>query len=102
MKPHWFTVAALTIIVLVLALTPPFIASPPQYAALLERLAPRIERAHALPPETRETLLQLIEKARQMPADGRTDARRQLAIERVAKALKARELDLGNVGLRQD
>lgn len=61
--------------------------------ARLERLAPEIERARALPPETREGINRLV--ARQSMLAGTAgqshEIRRKAAIDRVIKAMRAKE-----------
>jgi hypothetical protein len=104
MKSRWIAISALTVGILGLFLAPAFIGNHHQSLALLERLAPRIERAPSLPPETRDTILKLVDRVRNAPLDQRSDARRAIAIERVATALKAKEdpHELTSVGRRQD
>ena len=61
--------------------------------ARLERLAPEIERARALPPETRESINRLV--ARQGMLAGTAgqshEMRRKAAIDRVTNAMRAKE-----------
>jgi hypothetical protein len=61
--------------------------------ARLERLAPEIERARALPPETRESINRLV--ARQSRFAGTAgqsyEMRRRAAIDRITKAMRAKE-----------
>jgi hypothetical protein len=104
MKPRWFALSLLAAAVLALFLAPPFFANHDQHVALLERLAPRIERSHAIAPETRESILQLVDQVRNTPADHRSESRRALAIERVAAALKDKDAahELSSVGRRAD
>ena len=73
--------------------------------AQLERLVPRIERAQALPSETRDVIARMA--ARQSALVGSSgqarDIRRKLAIERATHALQAKEGSAGagsNVALK--
>jgi hypothetical protein len=104
MKPHWFAVAALTVAIAGLFLAPAFVAKNQHNVALLERLAPRIERASALAPETKDAILELLDRVRNAPADHRSEARRAVAIERIATALEAKGAshELSSVGRRSD
>ncbi|MGH6770011.1 MAG: hypothetical protein ACRECO_13425 [Xanthobacteraceae bacterium] len=104
MKDHRFAIAALTIGLAILALTPAFLVSHQQNVALLERLAPRIERARTLPPETKDAILKVVERVRQAPVDWRTDERRKIALERISHALevKAAAHELTSVGQGSD
>lgn len=104
MKPRWFALALLTAAILALFLAPAFFANHNQHVALLERIAPRIERAQSLTPETREAVLQLVDFVRNAPVDQRSESRRAHAIERVASALKDKEFsqELSSVGRRRD
>ena len=103
-KPHWFAVTALTIGITGLFLAPAFIARTQHNVATLERLAPRIERATALAPETTDAIMELLDRVRNAPADQRSEARRAVAIERVAAALEAKGIsqELSSVGRRSD
>jgi hypothetical protein len=103
-RPHWFAISALTVAIAGLLLAPVFVARHQHNVALLERLAPQIERASALAPETKEAILQLLDRVRDAPADQRSEARRALAIERVATALEAKggSQELSSVGRRSD
>jgi hypothetical protein len=65
--------------------------APRQHVAVLERLAPRIERTHALTPESREAILQLVERVRHAGGDPRQHERREHAIQRVIGMMEARE-----------
>jgi hypothetical protein len=104
MKDYKVYVAMLTVGIALLALTPAFLASPQQNVALLERLAPRIERAHTLAPETRDAILKVVERVRQAPVDARTSERREIALERISHALKAKAAahELTSVGQGMD
>ena len=104
MKSRWIAISALTIGILGLFLTPAFVGNHHHAVAMLERLAPQIERAQSLAPETRDTILQLVDRVRSAPADQRSESRRALAIERIATALKAKEdsQELTSVGRRMD
>lgn len=104
MKPHWFAVAALTVGITGLFLAPVFVAKNQQNVAVLERLAPQLERASALAPETRDAIVELLDRVRNAPADQRSETRRAVAIERVATALEARGVshELSSVGRRSD
>jgi hypothetical protein len=66
------------------------VPSPRQNVAVLDRLAPRIERAQALAPETRDAIMQLVDRARAPTGDPRYDLRRSVTIERVTEAIKVR------------
>jgi hypothetical protein len=57
--------------------------------ATLERLAPRIERARALTPDTKDTIMRLVNRVRDGAGDRRELERRQLAVRRVTDALNA-------------
>ena len=57
---------------------------------MLDRLAPRIERAQTLAPETRDAIMQVVERAPQRNGDPRHDLRRTATIERVTEAIKTR------------
>jgi hypothetical protein len=103
MTARWFYLAAGTICIALLCVVPAQDAR--RQAALFERLAPKIERAQTLSPDTHETISRLVQAARlRTPAgDALHDVRRQTAIDRVANALKAKQVaaaDDGNVGLR--
>jgi hypothetical protein len=88
MRPRWFLLASIVVVCALLAAT--LIPTPRQDIAVLDRLAPRIERAQTLAPETRDTILQLIDRARVSTGDPRHDMRRTLTIERVTDAIKTR------------
>jgi hypothetical protein len=91
MNPRWFAISLLTTAILALFLAPAFFKKHHQHVALLERLAPRIERAQSLTPETREAIVQLVDFVRNAPAEQRSELRRALVIERVASALKNKD-----------
>ena len=59
----------------------------------LERLAPRIERAQTLSPETRDVIGRLVVQHDALAGSGGSsqDLRRKAAIERVTRAIKAKE-----------
>lgn len=67
----------------------------PRHVALLERLAPRIERAQTLTPEARAIILQLMDRARDSSGDARDQARRDDALQRVTDALNGRPESVG-------
>jgi len=64
--------------------------SPREPVALLERLAPRIERAQSLTPESRQAILNLMERARNTTGDARHQERRDNALQRVTDAIEAK------------
>jgi hypothetical protein len=103
MKPRW-SYAVVVLPILLLAAVPLFHSRAHHDIAMLERLAPRIERAQVLAPETVEAITRLLDRASQRDGDARNDTRRQVAIERVAAALKAKtaEPELSSVGQRAD
>jgi hypothetical protein len=99
MRPHWFFVASLAIVCALLAAT--LLPTHRQNVAVLDRLAPRIERAQMLAPETKDAILQVVDRARVSTGDPRNDMRRSVTIERVTNAIKARGGDpalSGSVG----
>ena len=100
MKPRPLSIAVLTIVVCILILGSLLISHPEHDAAMLERLAPRIERAQVLAPETRDAIASLLDRLRRDPDDPRHDARSHAAIERVSEALKAKDAgpELSSVG----
>ena len=57
---------------------------------MLDRLAPRIERAQMLAPETRDAIMQVVDRARVSTGDPRSDMRRSVTLERVTDAIKTR------------
>jgi hypothetical protein len=89
MKPRWFVLALVGVICLLVATT--YVPTPRQDVAVLDRLAPRIERAPALAPETRDTIMKVIDRARIPTGDPRHDVRRSVTIERVTDAIKDKE-----------
>ena len=99
MKPRWFFLASLAVVVALIATT--FIPAQRQDIAVLKQLAPRIERAQTLAPETRDAIMLLVDRARVATGDARTDRRSTATIERVTNAIKARGGDpalSGSVG----
>ena len=89
--------AGLSILVFtLLALT--LMTSPCYQVALLERLAPRIERAQSLTPESRNAILELMQRVRDTAIDPRTQERRDRALQRVTDALYTREFSVNTVG----
>jgi hypothetical protein len=88
MRPRWFFLASLAIVGALLAAT--LLPTPRQDVAVLDRLAPRIERAQMLAPETRDAIQQLVDRARVSTGDLRSDMRRSVTIERVTDAMKTR------------
>jgi hypothetical protein len=89
MRPRWFFLASLAVVCALVAATT--VPTPRQDIALLDRLAPRIERAQVLAPETRDTIMQLVDRARAPTGDPRYDLRRSVTIERVTEAIKAKD-----------
>jgi hypothetical protein len=89
---------------LAVVLTPALITSPQQRLAALEQLVPQIERARVLTPETKDAMLQLIDRVRSAPPDRRLEARRDIAIDRMTAAIKSRDVatELSSVGRRLD
>jgi hypothetical protein len=88
MRPRWFLLASIAVVCGLIAAT--FVPTPRQDVAVLERLAPRIERAQTLAPETRAAIMQVVDRARGWNGDPRHDLRRSASIERVTEAVKAR------------
>jgi hypothetical protein len=69
--------------------------------ALLERLAPKIERAQTLAPDAHATISRLVQRVGlRTPSDAPYDVRRQAAIDRVANALKVKQVADVNVSAR--
>jgi hypothetical protein len=64
-----------------------------QDVARLERLAPEIERARALPPETKESINRLVARQSMLVGTGSQshETRRKAAIDRVTSAMRAKE-----------
>jgi hypothetical protein len=89
MRPRWFFLALLAVICGLIAAT--FVPPPRQDVAILDRLAPRIERANTLAPETREAIMQLVDRARTPTGDPRYDVRRSVTIERVTEAIRMKD-----------
>ncbi len=89
MKPRWFVLALVGVICLLIATT--YVPTPRQDVAVLDRLAPRIERSQALAPEARDAIMQVIDRARTPTGDPRYDMRRSVTIERVTEAIKAKD-----------
>ena len=85
MEPRWFVLALVGVICLLVATT--YVPTPRQDVAVLDRLAPRIERAPALAPETRDEIMKVIDRARIPTGDPRQDGRRSVTIERKPKSL---------------
>jgi hypothetical protein len=100
MISRWVTIAAATISVALICLIPTQDAR--RHVALFERLAPKIERAQTLSPDTHEAISRLVQAARLRtpPSDAPYDVRRQAAIDRVANALKAKPVADASVGAR--
>ena len=88
MRPRWFFLASLAVVCALVVAT--FVPTPRQDVAVLDRLAPRIERAQSLAPETRDTIMQLVDRARTPTGNARHDVRRSVTIERVTDAINAR------------
>jgi hypothetical protein len=88
MRPRWFLLASTIVVCALIVAT--HIPTPRQDIAVLDRLAPRIERAQTLSPQTREAIQQLVDRARVSTGDARNDMRRTVTIERVTDAMKAR------------
>ena len=89
MRPRWFFLALIAVVVVLVTAT--YVPSPRQDVAVLDRLAPRLERTQTLPPETRDAIMHLIDRARVTTGDARYDVRRSVTIERVTAAIKARD-----------
>ena len=94
MKPRWFCIAAITLTVCIVASASRFTSSNDRHLALLERLAPKIERAQALAPASRDAIERLVDTVRQGSGDARYDLRRLAAVERITGALKAKDATL--------
>jgi hypothetical protein len=88
MRPRWFFLASLAIVCALLAAT--LLPTHRQDVAVLDRLAPRIERAQMLAPETRDAIMQVVDRARVSTGDPRSDMRRSVTLERVTDAIKTR------------
>jgi hypothetical protein len=87
-RPRWFVLALVAVVCMLIATT--FVPTPRQDVAVLDRLAPRIERAQVLTPETRDAIMQLVDRARAPTGDPRHDVRRSVTIERVTEAIKVK------------
>ena len=61
MKPRWL-LAVLTAAICLLAATSPAHLTSLQDVAVLERLAPRIERAQVIAPEAHDAIMHLVER----------------------------------------
>lgn len=68
-----------------------FIRTPSQDVAVLERLAPQIERAQVIAPESRDAIMRVVDRARLSSGDARNDLRRSVTIERVTAAIRTRD-----------
>jgi hypothetical protein len=88
MRPRWFLLAATIVVCALIVAT--YVPTSRQDIAVLDRLAPRIERAQMLAPETRDAIQQLVDRARVSTGDARNDMRRTVTLERVTDAMKAR------------
>jgi hypothetical protein len=92
MLPRWGYAAALVIGLSALIFIPPDRNT--EEVARLERLAPEIERARALPPETRESINRLVARQSMLMGSGGQpshEMRRKAAIDRVTSAMRAKE-----------
>jgi hypothetical protein len=89
MTPRWFFLALIAVMCGLVTAT--IVPTPRQDIAVLDRLAPRIERARMLAPETRDTIMRLVDRARAPTGDPRYDVRRSVTIERVTEAIKAKD-----------
>jgi hypothetical protein len=89
MRPRSFFLAVLAVACVLIATT--FVPTPRQDVAVLDRLAPKIERAQTLAPETKDAIMQLIERARMPTGDPRHDAQRSVTIERVTDAIRMKD-----------
>ena len=98
MRPRWFFLASVAVACALIVAT--FVPTPRQDVAVLDRLAPRIERTQTLAPETRDTILQLVDRARAPTGDPRHDLRRSVTIERVTGAIREKDggPELSSVG----
>jgi len=101
MKPRSFLFASIAVVGALIAAI--FVSTPRQDVAVLDRLAPRIERAQTLAPETRDAIMRVVDRARASTGDPRHDVRRTATIERVTEAIKARggAPELSSVGQGQ-
>ena len=89
MTPRWFFLALSAVICALVAAT--VVPTPRQHVAVLDRLAPRIERAPMLAPESRDAIMHLVDRARLPTGDPRHDVRRSVTIGRVTDAIKAKD-----------
>ena len=89
MKPRWFFLALVGMICVLVVTT--YVPKPHQDVAVLDRLVPKIERAQGLAPETRDAIMQLVDRARTPTGDPRYDMRRSVTIERVTEAIKVKD-----------
>lgn len=89
MTPRSFFLILIAAIVALVAAA--YVPTPRQDVAVLDRLAPQLERMQTLPPETRDAIKQLVDRARVSTGDPRYDARRSVTIERVIDAIRARD-----------
>jgi hypothetical protein len=89
--PRWGYSVALAIGLSALVFIPPDRNA--EEVARLERLAPEIERARALPPETRESINRLVARQNTLMSTGGQahEIRRKAAIDRVTSAMRAKE-----------
>ena len=89
--PRWGYAAALAIGLSALVFIPPDRNT--EEVARLERLAPEIERARVLPPETRESINRLVARQNVLMGTGAQahEIRRKAAIDRVTSAMRAKE-----------
>jgi len=88
MRPRWFLLGSIVVVCVLLAAI--LLPTHRQDVAVLDRLAPRIERAQTLAPETRDTIMQVVNRARVSTGDPRHNLRRTATIERVTEAIKTR------------
>jgi hypothetical protein len=98
MRPRWFLLGSIVVVCALLAAI--LLPTHRQDVAVLDRLAPRIERAQTLAPETRDTIMQVVNRARVSTGDPRNDMRRSVTLERVTDAIKTRSgaPELSSVG----
>jgi hypothetical protein len=103
MKPRRSCLVAIAIGMLLLAAAPLLHSRVPRDVAMLERLAPRIERAHVIAPDARDVIQRLVQRVSESIGDHRHEPRRQVAIERVAAALQAKGamIEPSSIGQRQ-
>ena len=95
MQPRSFY-AGLALVVCLLAIIA-LVPASVHDVTVLERLAPRIERAQVLTPEAKTTIATLLDRVRDAVTDPRDQKRRELAIQRVTDALNVKD-GLGNTG----